>query len=458
MNDMAQNGQAKAHESDWATHMFLFLCVAMCGAIAAWAYYGKLDVVSMATGEVVPFSQIKTVQHLEGGIVSEILVREGEEVKRGQPIVVLEATASGADVGELQINVTSLRVEIARLEAEASGADKPVFADDLMAERADLVSQAVDFFDARRDRQNSQIASQTETIVQRQQDIREITARVKNQKNNLELLDEQIAISVELMKEDLTNRYNHLELLKDASQIKGRIEEDTVALLRSRAALKEARAEMDGINTSFKEQARKEMEDKRRRLNELHQRLEKFEDSLQRTTLRSPVDGVVKTLYVFTRGGVVRPGGDVVEIRARRGPPRRRSAPSHSGYRICAARTDRPFEAGFSRRGSLRFYGRYRDGGQPRYPGYPTGPSLLQGTGGNREKLFRAGAVALSAVSGHADHGQHPDRRAHRTGIPADTLPLHDGFGARGTIVLIVGNRYMCAAPPNSAVRKRSRR
>ena len=314
MNDMAQNGQAKAHESDWATHMFLFLCVAMCGAIAAWAYYGKLDVVSMATGEVVPFSQIKTVQHLEGGIVSEILVREGEEVKRGQPIVVLEATASGADVGELQINVTSLRVEIARLEAEASGADKPVFADDLMAERADLVSQAVDFFDARRDRQNSQIASQTETIVQRQQDIREITARVKNQKNNLELLDEQIAISVELMKEDLTNRYNHLELLKDASQIKGRIEEDAVALLRSRAALKEARAEMDGISTSIKEEAQKDLEDKRRRLDELNQRLGKFEDSLKRTTLRSPVDGVVKTLHVFTRGGVVRPGGDLVEI------------------------------------------------------------------------------------------------------------------------------------------------
>ena len=64
----------------------------------------------------------------------------------------------------------------------------------------------------------------------------------------------------------------------------------------------------------FAEEARQELEDKRRRLNELNQRLGKFEDSLKRTTLRSPVDGVVKTLHVVTRGGVVRPGGDVVEI------------------------------------------------------------------------------------------------------------------------------------------------
>ncbi len=314
MSEMVRNRRATDRGAGWATHMFLLLCIAMCAAVAAWAYYGKLDVVSMATGEVVPFSQIKTVQHLEGGIVSEILVREGEVVKKDQPIVVLEATASGADVGELQINVTALRVEIARLEAEATGAEQPEFAPDLVAERVDLVAQAVKFFDARHNSRQSQINRQNEAIAQRKQDIREITARIKNQKNDLKLLGEQISISDELMKENLSNRYNHLELLKDASRIQGSIEEDAVGLERSHAALKQARAELDGIGTAFAEDARKELEDKRRRLDELNQRLDKFQDSLKRTTLRSPVDGVVKTLHVVTRGGVVRPGGDVVEI------------------------------------------------------------------------------------------------------------------------------------------------
>ncbi|MCG8511397.1 MAG: HlyD family type I secretion periplasmic adaptor subunit, partial [Rhodospirillales bacterium] len=298
----------------WATHMFLFLCVAMCAGFAAWAYYGKLDVVSVAMGEVVPFSQVKTVQHLEGGIVSEILVGEGETVTRGQPLVVLEATASGADVGELTINMRSLRVEIARLEAEASGADKPVFDADLIDSQPDRVAQAIEFFEARRKRRKNDLVKQNEEINQRQQDIREITARIKNGKTRLTLLEEQITISEELMKEDLTNRYNHLELLKDASRIKGGIEEDSAALQRSRAALKEARAELDGIKTAIAEEAQEDLEKKRRRLDELRQRLGKYEDSLQRTTVRSPVEGVVKTLHVVTRGGVVKPGGDVVEI------------------------------------------------------------------------------------------------------------------------------------------------
>ncbi|MBT3360549.1 MAG: HlyD family type I secretion periplasmic adaptor subunit [Rhodospirillales bacterium] len=314
MNETGQNRRATDRQTGWAPHLFLLLCIAMCAAVAGWAYVGKLDVVSMATGEVVPFSQIKTVQHLEGGIVSEILVREGQQVKKDQPIIVLEATASGADVGELQINVTALRVEIARLEAEATGAEEPDFAPDLVNERVDLVAQAVDFFNARRNSLKNRVARQNESIAQRKQDIREITARIKNQKGSLILLDEQIAISVELLKENLTNRFKHLDLLKDASRLKGSIEEDHVALKRSHAALKEAQAELSGIDTAFAEEARTELEDKRRRLDELNQRLGKFQDSLKRTTLRSPVDGVVKTLHVFTRGGVVRPGGDVVEI------------------------------------------------------------------------------------------------------------------------------------------------
>ncbi len=228
--------------------------------------------------------------------------------------MVLESTASGADVGELTLRMTALRADIARLEAEVDGVEKPEFDADLTADHPDLVRQAVDLFEARRNRLQSRIDGETETVNQRQQDIREITARIRNQKANLKLLQEQIGISEELLKDDLTNRYNHLELLKDASRLKGGIEEDTVALQRSKAAVQEAKAELDGVRTAFLEEARQDLDEKRRRFEELEQRFQKYEDSLQRTTLRSPVDGVVKTLYVVTRGGVVSPGGTVVEI------------------------------------------------------------------------------------------------------------------------------------------------
>ena len=305
---------APAASAGAATHLFLLLCVVLCAAFAGWAYVGQLDVVSMATGEVVPSSQVKSVQHLEGGIVREILVGEGQTVKQGQPLVVLESTASGADVGELKINVTALRIDIARLDAELDRRERPTFDPDLEAAFPALARQAVELFEARRKRQQSEVAGQREAVIQREQDINEISARLRNARNSLTLLKEQIAISDELLKQDLTNRYNHLNLLKDASQLQGRIEEDSAALQRSRAALKEAQSALERIANAFVEEARKERDEKSRRFRELSQRQEKYEDSLKRTTLRSPVEGVVKTLAVATRGGVLRAGETVVEI------------------------------------------------------------------------------------------------------------------------------------------------
>ncbi len=91
-----QESSAAARNS----HIFLFIIIAMVVSFFIWAATGELDVVSRAMGEVVPSSRVKTVQHLEGGIIREILVREGEAVVSGQPLVILEATASTVDVAE----------------------------------------------------------------------------------------------------------------------------------------------------------------------------------------------------------------------------------------------------------------------------------------------------------------------------------------------------------------------
>ncbi len=288
--------------------------MALVLGFGVWITFGELDIVSVATGQVTPSSQVKNVQHLEGGIVSENLVREGDLVKADQPLVVLKSTASDADVGELRASVNALMAEIARLEAEAAGQDQPTFDDELLQDHPDLVRQARALFRARRVRLANDIASQNELITQRRQDIQEISARIENNRRTLALLEEQISISDELLKDDLTNRYNHLSLLQNASRLKGRTAEDRAALARSRSTLKEAQVQLAGIQNRFNEEARTALEDSRRQFEERTQRLLKFEDSVRRTVLRSPVDGVVKTLNVATLGGVVRPGLTVAEI------------------------------------------------------------------------------------------------------------------------------------------------
>jgi adhesin transport system membrane fusion protein len=229
-------------------------------------------------------------------------------------LITLEPTASGADVGELRVRLNSLQVTIASLEAEAAGLKEPVYPDDLSKSQPLLVKQAKEQFAKRKRQRQSDIVSQKEVVLQRRQNIKETTARIKNQRRSLSLLNEQIKISEDLLKDDLTNRYNHLNLLRDRSKMQGKIEEDVAALERNKSALNEAQAKLDNVESEHAVETGKKLEEARLNYNELLQRIQKFEDNLKRTVLRSPVDGVVKTLYVVTVGGGLKPGFTVVDI------------------------------------------------------------------------------------------------------------------------------------------------
>ena len=151
-------------------------------------------------------------------------------------------------------------------------------------------------------------------VLQRRQNIKETSARLKNQKRSLSLLKEQVKISEDLLKDAITSRYTHLTLLRDLSRVQGKIDEDIAALQRNKSALNEAQAKLENIQNEHAVETGKNLEEARLNYNELLQRIQKFEDNLKRTVLRAPVNGVVKTLYVVTVGGVLKPGFTVVDI------------------------------------------------------------------------------------------------------------------------------------------------
>lgn len=316
--DLARRGAAwGAGEFDGPegpARLFVWLASALVLAAFAWAAVGPLDVVAAANGEVIPSSQVKSVQHLEGGIVREILVREGQKVARDQPLVVLETIQNDADVQELRARTNSLRAEIARLEAEAVNAPAPAFPDDLARAEPVLAAQAMETFKTRRARLDSLLVAAREQVIQREQEIKEIASRIETDRQALTFAREQIKISEDLLKDDLTNRMLHLNLLKEESAFKGRIEENTAARRRVEASLTETRAKLDNILQSAEAEARMALEEKRRSFEEFASRLRKYTDSLDRTVLRAPVDGVVKTMYVATVGGVVKAGGTVADL------------------------------------------------------------------------------------------------------------------------------------------------
>ena len=311
-----------------STHLTFLLCFSVIAGFGGWASISPIDIVSMATGEVIPSTQVKTVQHLEGGIVHKINVGEGESVKRGQALVVLEPIASSADVAELQVRLKSLRIDEARIEALTMRLKTPKFPSDLISSDSALVANANEQFKAQIQRYNSEVVrqkeatvQQKEATVQRAHEIKEISTRIQNQRDKLILLREKIAISEALMRDKLTNKFQHIDLVLQEQELSGGIKTDRAALARARSALKEtessfkeAKAQTLYIKSVFDDDNQKALHEVRLTLGELQERVKKFEDSLARTVVRSPVDGIVKTLHFVTIGAVIRPGDPIAEL------------------------------------------------------------------------------------------------------------------------------------------------
>ena len=296
------------------TTIFLALAAGLVVLAAAWATLGTLEIVSTAIGEVVPGSSVKTVQHLEGGIVREILVQERQVVKAGEPLVRLDSTRSDSDVDELQARLRALRIDIARLEAEIAARPRIDFPADLVAAVPAQLEAAEALMETRRKRLGAELEAQSQAVIQREQEIREVKARIETNRALRGHLQEQVRISKQLLDRDITNRMTHLNLVKDLTSLEGALREDQALLVRTEAALEEARNREAEVAERFAEEARRELGERRREFEELSQRLRKFADAKERSEIRSPVDGIVKSLAVKTVGGVVQPGDVMAEI------------------------------------------------------------------------------------------------------------------------------------------------
>jgi adhesin transport system membrane fusion protein len=184
----------------------------------------------------------------------------------------------------------------------------------LQEQYPEIVEQSQNLFKVRQEGYRTEIRSAKEKIIQRKQDVIEVEARLDNLADRFDIAEEQVAISEDLLRDELTNRYNHLELLREVSVIKSSIEEDEAALIRTEAQLDEMRATFDGIRHSYVEEISTQVEEASAQLAEAEERMLKLADSLLRTVLTAPEDGVVQTMYAHTVGGVVKPGETVIDI------------------------------------------------------------------------------------------------------------------------------------------------
>lgn len=309
--------RAHAREADiqLAAHRrFLYLVSSLLILALAWSMLCTLDIVSEATGEVIPRTKVKKVQHLEGGIVREILVHEGDHVKADQPLISLDPSTAEANAEELDVRVVALQIEMLRLEAESKGLAEPDFPLELVEKQKDLVDQARNLFQARRKRLQGDMASLESKVHQREQDIHELSARLDNLRRNLPLVLRQVQRSEELIRERLIKEDELLARRKEKNNTESAIREGSAALQRANAALSAAKEELAHVTDAYREEVETELKKVQREHMELSQRTRKFHDSRDRTVLRAPEEGIVKSINVVSEGEVIQAGMTVVEI------------------------------------------------------------------------------------------------------------------------------------------------
>lgn len=296
------------------TSGYLILLLLGIVAIFLWFYKSQLGIITEAPGVVVPASKVAIVQHLEGGIVKNINIKEGEKITKGEKILSLESISSGSKVEEIKGLIFGHRIDKIRLEAELQGRKTLFYPEDLMQENSLLAKKAIERFKGRKNKLDGLVAAQSELVKQRKAELVEVSARKEKNKQNLKLLNEQIKISKSLLENKLTNKMTHLALLREQAIINGQLNEDTAALIRLRHSIDEAKIRIDSIKNTFSEEVGKELDEKIQALNALLERRQDKEDSLRRTVIRAPVSGTIQKLNYPTIGGVIAPSAVVAEI------------------------------------------------------------------------------------------------------------------------------------------------
>lgn len=288
----------------------------MAGLLAAgigWAAVAQLDEVSVATGEVVPLGRVKVVQHLEGGIITDLYVAEGDLVRAGTPLLQLDLAATAMNKDELQVRLDGLMLARARHAAEASGAALALPAE-VAARRPQLAETERAAHEARLRELESQVAVLDRQAEQRRQEIREFEARQASLGKALGLARQKLAMSAELLRDNLTPKLEHLQLQSEVQDIQGQLSVVAESIPRARSALAEAEGRAAEEHLRFRREAQEQLAEVDNTIARTQELFSQATDQQLRTEVRSPIDGVVKNMRFTTLGGVVRGGEPIMDI------------------------------------------------------------------------------------------------------------------------------------------------
>lgn len=308
-------------DADWArlqqqptrARSLLYGIVVTLIVLLVWAAFAELDEITRGDGRVIPASQLQIIQSVDGGVVEEILVREGQVVEAGDVLMRIDPTRFISTLRENRVRYLALQARAARLEALTQGQpfDPPA---DLIAEVPGIVEHERTLYRTTLEERDAQIQIAREQLVQRREELNEMRARLTQARRSLELGSRELALSRPLLESGAISEVEILRLEREVARAQGERDQATAQIARLQSAITEATRRIEEVEVSTNNRLRNELTNTLSELGTLTEGSVGLADRVRHAEIRAPVRGTVQRLVVTTRGGVVQPGREVVEL------------------------------------------------------------------------------------------------------------------------------------------------
>lgn len=314
-------GQDWVLEAEWSRIMqtpvkargLLYLVTLVLLLLVIWSYFAEIDEVAKGDGKVIPSQQLQVLQSYDGGIVQEILVREGQAVKAGQVLLKVDPTRFMSSLEENTTQFAALAAKVQRLSALTQG--------NVLRFNRELRERAPTVVDNERKLYNSNLAELDEVaagsdsrILQRRQDVEEERANLSQYQNVLSLSKKELAVTKPLLASGAVSEIEILRLERQIVELEGNIAKSKVAIERGLNAIEEEIIKKEEARLKLVNRWNQALTDATAEMATLQQSQTSLEDVVSQAALRSPINGTVQRLLINTVGGVITPGSAVVEI------------------------------------------------------------------------------------------------------------------------------------------------
>jgi membrane fusion protein, adhesin transport system len=315
-DDLAWNEEADLaimEQAPLKAKKLLYCILAILLAAIIWAYFAKVDEVTRGEGRVVPSRQVQVIQSLDGGIVSEILIKEGELVKTGTPLIKIDETRAVSSLRENKGQYLALLAKQSRLRALAEGSafNPPA---EVQKEIPQVYEQERALYDASREELDSTVNIARDQKEQREKELIELQSRKEIAERTYESANKELAANKPLLASGAVSEIDILKLEREATRARGEIDQAKAQISRNQAGISEARRKIVESEQAFRSKVRTELNETTAKLNSLTETSVALTDKVKQSTLKSPVNGKVSRLFSNTVGGVIQPGKEVMEI------------------------------------------------------------------------------------------------------------------------------------------------